>query len=428
MLQPVRGTKDLLPDDFRQHAHVIQVSKRVCETYGFLEMSTPIFEFTKVFSPVGETSDIISKETYTFEDRNGESLTLRPEGTAAVVRSVVSNGVAQNAPLKYFYAGPMFRYDRPQKGRYRQFTQIGVELIGAAQPQADIETIASGYQILKELGLADKVTLEVNSLGDKESRENYRKVLVEYLEGYKNELSAESQDRLTRNPMRILDSKNEGDKKIVAGAPSYQDSLNQESKDFFNQVCEGLDLLKIPYTVNPKLVRGLDYYCHTAFEFISTELGAQGTVLAGGRYDGLVKSLGGPDLAGIGWAGGVERLAILANLQIPAPRPIVMVPLGDKAQEVALYLAQVLRDEKEYVEHGYSGNMSKRMKKADKLKARFAIIIGDDELDKGKALLRNLDTGVEDLVNLSTVEILNYIRKGSSHEHGQQAQSSSSAS
>jgi len=422
----VRGTKDLLPEALRQHTQVIETARDVCEKYGFFEMSTPIFEFTKVFTPVGESSDIISKETYTFEDRNGESLTLRPEGTAAIARAVVSEGLSQNAPLKYFYEGPMFRYDRPQKGRYRQFTQIGVELIGAAQSQADVETIASGYQVLRKLGLADKVVLEVNSLGDKGSREVYKSILVEYLQDYKESLSQESQDRLIRNPLRILDSKNEGDKKIVEGAPSYQDSLNQESKDFFGEVLGGLDTLKIPYKVNPKLVRGLDYYCHTAFEFISIELGAQGTVLAGGRYDGLVKALGGPDLAGVGWAGGVERLVLLSGFQIPAPRPIVVIPMGEEQYKVALWLSQLLREKGLYVDQGYSGNTSKRLKKADKLNAEYVIIIGEEELKQHSVIVRNLDSGIQELVHLNSIG--SYFNKGKKNEHEQQAQSSSSAS
>lgn len=421
-LQPVRGTRDLLPETFYQLATVIQCAKDVTETYGFQEMATPIFEFSQVFAPVGETSDIITKETYTFSDRNGESLTLRPEGTASVVRAIISNGLTQQTPLKYFYAGPMFRYDRPQKGRYRQFHQIGVELIGPHQSQADVETIASGYQILDRLGLTEAITLEINSLGDQESRQAYRTVLVGYLQDHKEALSEESKDRLERNPMRILDSKNEGDKKILEKAPSYKESLTPSSLGFFEEVLDGLELLKIPYAVNPKLVRGLDYYCHTAFEFISSRLGAQGTVLAGGRYDGLVKSLGGPDLAGIGWAGGVERLALLANPVYSPRHPIVLIPLGDEAQKMALQIAHALRKMGLYVEQGYSGNMSKRLKKADKQNASHVVILGEEELAKKAVLIRNLDSGTQDLVNLDAIG--DYFSTKEPHESRSKTQSS----
>ena len=403
MLQPVRGTRDLLPDEFRRHAHILNLSKKVTETYGFREIATPIFEFSKVFDPVGETSDIITKETYTFKDRHGESLTLRPEGTAPVVRSVISNGLAQQAPLKYFYGGPMFRYDRPQKGRYRQFHQIGVELIGVQSPQGDIETIAAAYDVLKELGLIEKITLHINSLGDQKSRETYGSVLLAYLETYKTSLSQDSQDRLRRNPLRILDSKDPGDQEIIKSAPSYEKSLTSESMSFFQDVLEGLENLKIPYERSPTLVRGLDYYCHTAFEFISTHLGSQGTVLGGGRYDGLMKALGGSDLPGIGWAAGIERLAMLADLPPLDARPIVVIPLGEAEEKRALQIAYALRQEGYYVEQSYGGNMSKRLKKAHKLKAEYGVIMGEDEATKESALIRNFDTGVQDLVNLQSI-------------------------
>lgn len=411
MLQPVRGTKDLLPDDFRAHAHVIATAKEIVERFGFQEMATPIFEFSQVFNPIGETSDVISKETYTFLDRNGESLTLRPEGTAPVMRAIISNGLTQQTPLKYFYAGPMFRYDRPQKGRYRQFYQIGVELVGIATPQADIETIASAHEIIKALNLQDAIALQVNSLGDAESRTAYKTILVEYLQDHKDQLSEDSQNRLQRNPLRILDSKDPSDQRLIATAPSYQDSLTPASKEFFEHVLEGLSLLNIPYEITPTLVRGLDYYCHTAFEFVSTQLGAQGTVLGGGRYDGLVKALGGTDLPGVGWAGGVERLALLAELSLAAPRPVVLIPLGEAENKIALKIAHELRSHGFYVEQGYSGNMSKRLKKADTLKARHVIILGENELKNDSVLIRDLDSGSQDLVNLHSIVDYFKIRK-----------------
>ena len=301
-LQPVRGTHDLLPDRARAFRRVADAARTVAGRYGYHEMATPIFEFSEVFKrTLGDTSDIVTKEMYTFTDRSGAEVTLRPEGTAGVARAVISGGLAQHTPLKYFYAGPMFRYERPQKGRLRQFHQIGVELLGVAEPVGDVEVIALGAAILEELGVAARTTLELNTLGNTDSREAYRRVLVDYLEARRDELSEESLSRLARNPLRILDSKNAGDREVVAEAPLLGDSLDAESAEFFASVCAGLDRLGIAHTLNPRLVRGLDYYCHTAFEFTTDALGAQGAVIAGGRYDGLVAQMGGPETAGIGW-------------------------------------------------------------------------------------------------------------------------------
>ena len=288
-LQCVRGTYDLYGAAKRKTKQVVRTGEEVVEKYGFEEIETPIFEFTEVFARnLGDTSDIVTKEMYCFEDRGGESLTLRPEGTAGVVRAFVSNGMQQNLPVKFYYHGQMFRYERPQKGRQRQFTQFGVELLGADTPQADIEVIAMAYEFLEKLGLSGQVTVEVNSLGDAESRNAYREKLVAYLKEHFDELSADSKNRLERNPLRVLDSKEECDKAVVEKAPLYADSLNEKSKAFFAKVLDGLDRLGIKYRVNNRLVRGLDYYSHTVFELVTDKLGAQGTVLAGGRYDGLV--------------------------------------------------------------------------------------------------------------------------------------------
>ena len=294
-MQPVRGTQDILPDTARRHRQVSETARRLAERYGFAEIATPIFEFTEVFArPIGETTDIVAKEMYTFDDHNGEELALRPENTASVVRAILSNGLIQSIPLKLFYNGPMFRHERPQKGRFRQFHQIGVELIGVAHPQADIEVIALGRRILDELGVGHRIALELNSLGDTISRALYRGDLVKYLSDYASSLSEESRTRLQRNPLRILNSKDPRDQEIASGAPDLIDYLNPESRDFFARVCDGLDQLGIAYSRNPRLVRGLDYYTHTAFEFITADLGAQGTVMGGGRYDGLVETMGGP--------------------------------------------------------------------------------------------------------------------------------------
>ena len=297
--QPVRGTQDLLPEAARRHRQVSETARAVAELYGFVEMATPIFEFTEVFArPIGEHTDIVAKEMYTFTDRGGEEVTLRPENTAGVVRAVLSNGLVQSVPLKFFYSGPMFRYERPQKGRFRQFHQIGVELIGVAQPQADIEVIALGRRILDALGIGDRVVLELNTLGDIESRGAYRQALVSYFSARVSELSEDSQRRLERNPLRIFNSKEEADQRVARDAPAFADYLNAESRRFFDRVRAGLDRLGIGYRLNPRLVRGLDYYTHTAFEFVTADLGAQGTVMGGGRYDGLVEMMGGPALSG----------------------------------------------------------------------------------------------------------------------------------
>ena len=400
-LQPVRGTHDLLPDQMRRHRNVVDVARNVVGLYGFEEVATPIFEFTQVFSrTLGDTSDIVTKEMYSFEDRNGDHLTLRPENTAGVARSFISEGLAQQIPLKYFYAGPMFRRERPQKGRLRQFHQVGIELIGVASPAADIDVIAAGYRVLSDLGLREQVTLELNTLGDPESRENYRNALIAYLTPHLGNLSTESQERFRRNPLRILDSKNEVDQAIVADAPEFASFLTEESRLFFDNVKEGLERIGVPYKLNSRLVRGLDYYGHTAFEFTTSALGAQGTVLAGGRYDGLIKLMGGPPTPGVGWAAGIERLAMLVEADL-AKQPIVaLAPLGDLATEKVQQLGELLRGNGFVVDVGYSGNLSRRMKRADKLNAAVIVIIGDDELARGVAQIRNMETGEQSEIAL----------------------------
>jgi histidyl-tRNA synthetase len=403
-LQPVRGTHDLLPDEMRRYRRVVDTARDAAECHGYLEIETPIFEFSEVFKrTLGDTSDIVTKEMYTFTDRGGETITLRPENTASVARAFISEGLAQHAPLKYFYSGPMFRYERPQKGRLRQFHQTGVELIGVADPLGDVEIIAVGVEFLRRLGVWDRCYLEVNSLGDAESRKAYRDVLVSYLSGHKDKLSKESVERLERNPMRILDSKDEGDKAIVANAPVYSDHLNQASKDFFSRVLEGLDAIGIPHSVNPRLVRGLDYYCHTCFEIISDDLGAQGTVMGGGRYDGLIGIMGGPETPGVGWASGVERCMMLLKEDPKARRPVALVPIGDEAERAALILANKIRQAGLPADLGYSGNMGKRMKRANKLNARVAVILGETELAKNVAAVRDLDSGEQREVPLATL-------------------------
>ncbi len=395
-LQPVRGTRDILADEAARHRRVVETARDVARRYGYAEISTPIFEFTEVFKrTLGETSDVVTKEMYTFEDRGGDSITLRPEGTAGIARALISGGLSQNLPLTCYDEGPMFRYERPQKGRYRQFHQIGVELLGPGDPQADVEVIALAAHILKELGLSGQTVLELNSLGDSESRSRYSGVLVSYFRDHESALSQDSKVRLGRNPLRILDSKDEGDRKIVAKAPIFEESFNQASTDFFAGVCAGLDALEVAYKVNRRLVRGLDYYCHTAFEFVTDELGAQGTVIAGGRYDGLVEMMGGQPTPGTGWAGGIERLALLLDSAPAAPRPVAIIPVGDAGEGPAARIANELRHAGYTVELGYRGNVSRRMKRANKLNARAAVFLGEDELARGAAKVRDLDSGDE---------------------------------
>lgn len=403
-LQPVRGTHDLLPEEMARHRQVVETSRVVAETYGYQFMATPVFEFTEVFErTLGETSDVVTKEMYTFAMKEGERITLRPENTASVVRAMLSNGLQQSLPLKYFYAGPMFRHERPQKGRQRQFHQIGIELIGIADPAGDVEIIACGADTLNALGLLDGTRLELNTLGDVESRKAYRAALVTYFQDHRDELSPESQERLERNPLRILDSKQREDRRIIAGAPSFQKYLNQASQDFFGAVRAGLDVLGITYEVNPRLVRGLDYYCHSAFEFKTDRLGAQDTLMGGGRYDGLVEIMGGPPTPGVGWAAGIERMALLLMDPETPARPFALVPLGSEAESRALAIAHDLRRAGLVVDLGYGGNLKKRMQRANKINARAAILIGDDELAREAATVKNLETGVQEIISFDAL-------------------------
>ena len=398
-LQPARGTSDLLPDAMAAHRKVVTTAREASARYGFQEMATPIFEFAEVFSrPLGDSSDVVTKETYNFTDRGGETFTLRPENTAGVVRAMISNGLTQSLPLKFFYAGPMFRYERPQKGRMRQFHQIGIEFLGPRDGLADAEIIACGARVLSDLGVLDKCKLHLNSLGDTDSRQAYRSALVAFLERHAGDLSEDSQARLKTNPLRILDSKNTGDRDILVDAPRLDAHLNAESAAHFKAVTTALDAAGINWEFDPLLVRGLDYYCHTAFEFITDALGAQGTVLGGGRYDGLSEMLGGPPVAGVGWAAGIERLAMLAgNAPVDMPRVAVMSAEED-ADSTAFALAEALRTAGIAVDLPTGGNIGKRMKKADRAGIRYAVILGGAELASGTVQLRDLGEGAQEEV------------------------------
>ncbi len=403
-LQPIRGTHDILPDQSRRHRHVVETAWQLAERYGYAEISTPIFEFTEVFKrTLGGTSDIVTKEMYTFPDRSGAEITLRPEGTAGIARALISGGLGQSLPLKFFYNGPMFRYERPQKGRLRQFHQIGIELLGAASPMADVEVIALAAHTLDALGVLESTMLELNTLGDPESRSAYRDVLVAYFSDHREQLSADSIRRLEQNPLRILDSKNKGDREVVAEAPIFSDYLTEDATAFFSSVCQGLDNIGIAYQLNSRLVRGLDYYCHTAFEFTTEALGAQGTVLAGGRYDGLVETMGGPKTPGVGWAAGIERLTMLDGTESKAPRAVAVIPVGADAEAEAFKITQRLRREGIAADMGFSGNLSRRMKRANRIGASFAVIVGADELARNAATLRDMDTGAQEEVALDAL-------------------------
>jgi histidyl-tRNA synthetase len=403
-LQPVRGTRDLIGEDQRRHAHVIETARRVAGLYGFDEWSTPIFEETRVFArTLGDTSDVVTKEMYTFVDRGGDSVTLRPENTAGVCRALVTNGLTQSLPQKVFYAGPMFRYERPQKGRYRQFHQIGAELIGPSEPLADAEIIALGWAILQGLGVSGSVVLELNTLGDAPSRDAYRAALVAYFSAHRDALSADSRERLERNPLRILDSKDEGDRRLVADAPTIGPSLTPEAAAFYDGLKRHLDRFGVPFRENPRIVRGLDYYSHTAFEFVTDQLGAQGTVMGGGRYDGLVQQMGGPSVAAVGWAAGIERLAMLLATPPVAPVGVAVAPMGEAEEAAAIAVLQSLRAAGIRAEMAYRGTLKRRMERANKIGARAAVIIGASELERGVAQVKDLVTGSQTEVALQDV-------------------------
>ncbi len=387
--QPVRGTQSLLGEEADRFHAVVAAFDRVRRLFGFKRVEVPVIEHTGVFArTIGETTDVVSKEMYSFEDRSGDSITLRPELTAGICRAFLSEGWQQHAPLKVASWGPAFRYERPQKGRFRQFHQLDAEIIGAGEAQADVEIISFGSLLLGELGIHG-VTLKLNTLGDSESRDAWRRQLIAHFSDA--DISPESRERLQKNPLRVLDSKDPRDQAAVAGAPVMQ--LTPEAEDFFGKVREGLDAAGVAYDLDPHLVRGLDYYRHTAFEFLTDRLGAQGAVIAGGRYDGLIESLGGPHTPAIGWAAGIERLSMLIDApKIECPDAVI-VPIGEKAEALAARLLAELRGKGIASDMAFRGNMKKRMAKADASGARFAIILGDSEIESGSAQVKNLGSG-----------------------------------
>jgi histidyl-tRNA synthetase len=400
--QPARGTRDLIGEDQRRFAHVVDTARRITAGYGLAEWATPIFEDTQIFARgLGDSSDVVMKEMYSFTDRGEQSLTLRPEGTAGVCRALVSNGLTQSLPQKVFYAGPMFRYERPQKGRYRQFHQIGAELIGPSEPLADAEVIACGRDILHALGVDRDVVLEINTLGDRESRESYRGALLAYFADHSAALSPDSQTRLARNPLRILDSKDAGDRSIIGDAPRMAAHLTAAAQDFYAGLKRCLALFGVDFVENPRIVRGLDYYSHTAFEFVTTTLGAQGTVMAGGRYDGLVAEMGGPPTPAVGWAAGIERLSMLLESLPEVPRPVAVLPVGEHAEAAAIRVLQALRHAGIPADMAYRGTLKRRMERANRIGARAAIILGDEELARGVAQVKDLLSGAQSEVAIA---------------------------
>ncbi|ELY20407.1 histidine--tRNA ligase [Vreelandella titanicae] len=389
-IQAIRGMNDLLPSDSPRWQFFEAKVRQLMLRYGFNEIRTPIVEQTALFArSIGEVTDIVEKEMYTFDDRNSESLTLRPEGTASCVRAAMEHGLLYNQTQRLWYQGPMFRYERPQKGRYRQFHQIGVETFGFDGPDIDAEVILLSARLWQELGLMEHVTLELNSLGSSEARAAYRDTLVAYFEQHLDALDEDSKRRLTSNPLRILDSKNPAMAEMLDGAPQLMDHLDTESQEHFEQLTKMLEAAGIDYVINPRLVRGLDYYCRTVFEWTTTALGSQGTVCAGGRYDGLVEQLGGKPTPAVGFAMGIERLILLLDTLELIPEnalggcDVYLLPMDDTATTAAITLAEQLRGELPELRlqlHCGGGSFKSRIKKADKSAATIAILIGEDEI------------------------------------------------
>lgn len=396
-IQPVRGMNDVLPAQIGPWYTIESAARAVLAEYGYQEIRVPLLERTELFKrAIGEYTDVVEKEMYTFVDQGGESLTLRPEGTAGVARALISNGLLRGARHKLWCAGPMFRHERPQKGRYRQFHQVSVEAVGFAGPDVDVELIALTARLWRRLGIT-RVRLEINSLGTSESRRAYREKLVEYLQAHHEQLDADSRRRLTGNPLRVLDSKNPEMRALIEAAPVLTDHLDPHSREHFEALCASLEALGIPFRVNPRLVRGLDYYSRTVFEWITDALGAQDAVCSGGRYDGLISQLGGADTPGIGFAMGLERLvALLTQEGAQAPPPaadVYIVVSGTRAEPFGLELAERLRDalpERRFELNLGGGNFKAQFRRADRSGAALAVIVGDDELARGVAALKPL--------------------------------------
>ena len=404
-IQAVRGMNDILPDATPAWRYLEETVRSVFDAYGYQEIRMPIVEATELFKrSIGEVTDIVEKEMYTFEDRNGDLLTLRPEGTAGCVRAGIQNGLLHNQTQRLWYSGPMFRHERPQKGRYRQFHQIGVETFGFSGPDLDAELILMTARLWRLLGLQDVVSLQLNSLGSTEARQAYREILVDYLQAHHEQLDEDSRRRLHSNPLRVLDSKNPEMQALIAAAPKLSEHLDNESRIHFTRLCAMLDAAGVSYTVNPCLVRGLDYYSKTVFEWVTDKLGAQGTVCAGGRFDGLVEQLGGKPTTAMGFAMGVERLvALLEASQVPQQdfHPhAYLVLLGEQAEQQGLLLAEQLRDDLPWLRietHCGGGSFKSQFKKADRSGAKVALILGESECEQGTVGIKPLREEIEQL-------------------------------
>jgi histidyl-tRNA synthetase len=408
--QKIRGTQDIRGEESDRFSHVVETFDRVRRLYGFQRIETPAFEATEVFArSIGEATDIVAKEMYTFEDKGGDSLTLRPEFTAGICRAYISEGWQQHAPMKLATHGPAFRYERPQKGRYRQFHQLDAEIIGAGEPAADVEIIALGAQLLGELGISGRVELKLNTLGDPATRDAWRTALVKHFQARQADLSAESRTRLEKNPLRILDSKEHQDWPIVDAAPVVDDFLTPEASNYFGKVTAGLDAAGIAWTRDPRLVRGLDYYRHTAFEFVTEDLGAQSAVIAGGRYDGLIESLGGPPTPAVGWAAGIERLGMLIEAPTGGSVEFAVIPVDASREAEAISVATELRSSGMTVDIAFKGNFKKRLKRADTIGAAYAIIVGLETAYADQVTLKDLTNGSQ--TNIRRDSIVSDIRR-----------------
>ena len=415
-IKSIRGMHDVLPDDSFRWQAFEAVIRQLMSSYGYKEIRMPLVESTDLFCrSIGEVTDIVEKEMYTFEDRNGDKLSLRPEGTASCVRAGIQHGLLHNQIQRLWYNGPMFRHERPQKGRYRQFHQFGVEVFGIATPDIDAELILLGHRLWKMLGLKG-VRLELNTLGSNQTRTQYRQILVDYLNQHKAQLDEDSLRRLSSNPLRILDSKNPAMKQLLDNAPALMDHLDDESRQQFDKLKASLDAAGIEYTINTRLVRGLDYYCKTVFEWVTDELGAQGTICAGGRYDGLVEQLGGRWTAAAGFALGVERILALLEAQQEQPQEtidIYMVLLGEASEITGLQMAEEIRDrfpELKMISHCGGGSMKSQMKKADKSGADIALILGEEELKNRQFTVKYLREDRQQ-ATVSFDELSNFLSK-----------------
>ena len=401
--RPIRGTQDMLGEQAQRFTQVVETFERVRKLYGFNRIETPVFEATAVFSrSLGETTDVVSKEMYTFEDRGGDSLTLRPEFTAGIARAYLTEGWQQYAPLKVATHGPLFRYERPQKGRFRQFHQLDAEIIGAGEPAADVELLAFADQLLHELGVADGVTLQLNTLGDSATREAWRQALVAHFEGARDALSEESVERLAKNPLRILDSKDPRDRPIADAAPEIDAHMSSEAGAFFEAVTKGLDAAGVKWTRNARLVRGLDYYRHTAFEFVTDRLGAQGTVLGGGRYDGLIETLGGAHTPAVGWAAGIERLGMLLETPEPVRADVAVVAENAELESAAVALVAAFRRAGIGAEAFISGSPKKRYDRALKTQPSEIVSLSVRDGVAGRGV-RSLRPGMVDPGKMQSV-------------------------